>query len=143
MKKLLGTGLIADFPTLKGNIWPRATLDRLLFGPETKEAIKLGLLGGGILDRSLAILDPTSLGKPKDNVITHFVTDLGLFKDEVVVEVETVDSPQARALFDAVKNPRAALVLIMPQSQIGSGLIIKKVDGIRCVHIGERDEINV
>lgn len=143
MKKLLGTGLIADFPTLKGNIWPRAILERLLFGPETKEAIKLGLLGGGILDKSLANIDPSTLGKPKDNVITHFVTDIGLYKDEVVVEVETVDSPQARALFDAVKKPQAFMVCLMPESQIGSGLIIKKVDAIRCVHIGERDEFDV
>ena len=143
MKKLLGTGLIADFPTLKGNIWPRAVLDKLLFGPDTREAIKLGLLGGGILDHSLSSLFPETLMKPKDNIITHFVTDIGLFKDEVVVEVETVDSPQARALFDAVKNPRAALVCMMPESQIGSGLIIRKVDGIRCVHIGEREDLNV
>lgn len=143
MKKLLGTGIIVDFPTLKGNIWPKALVERLIFGPEMKEAIKLGLLGGGILDLSLANIDPSTLGKPKDNVITHFVTDIGLYKDEIVVEVETVDSPQARALFDAVKNPRAAMVMVMPESQIGSGLIIRKVDGIRCVHVGERDEINV
>lgn len=143
MKKLLGTGLIADFPTLKGNIWPREVIEKLIFSPETKEAINLGLLGGGILDNSLAHLDPNSVKKPKDNIITHFVTDIGLYKDEVVVEVETVDSPQARALFDAVKNPRAAIVCSMPESQIGTGLIIRKVNAISCVHIGERDEINV
>ena len=143
MKKLLGTGLIADFPTLKGNIWPKTLLEKILFGPEMQETIKLGLLGGGILDRSMALIDPSTLGKPKDNVTTHFVTDIGLYKDEVVVEVETVDTPQARALFDAIKNPRAAIVFIMPESQIGSGLIIRHVDGIQCVHIGERDEINV
>lgn len=143
MKKLIGTGLIADFPTLKGNIWPKALLEKLIFSSETKDAIQLGLLGGGILDYSLATLFPESLAKPKDNIITHFVTDIGFYKDEVVVEVETVDSPQARALFDAVKDPRAALVCMMPESQIGSGLIIKKVDGIRCVHIGEREHLNV
>lgn len=143
MKKLLGTGIIADFPTIKGNIWPRETIEKFLFSSATKTAIKAGLIGGGVLDLSMANIDPTTLGKPKDNVITHIVTDMGLYKDEVVVEIETIDSPQAKTLFESIKNPRAAMVLLMPQDQIGSGLIIRKVDGIRCIHIGERDDLNV
>jgi hypothetical protein len=143
MKKLLGTGLIVDFPTMKGNIWPREVVEKLIFNTKVKEDIKNGLIGGGILDLSMASIDPSTLGKPKDNVITHIVTDIGLFKDEVVVEIEVIDSPQAKELFESIKNPRAALVLAMPQSQIGSGIIVRKVDGIRCVHVGEREELNV
>lgn len=143
MKKLLGTGLIVDFPTLKGNIWPRAIIEKLIFSPQIKEDVKNGLIGGGILDLSMAKIDPTTLGKPKNNVITHIVTDIGLYKDEVVVEVEIIDSPQAKELFESIKNPRAALVLAMPEDQVGSGIIIRKVDGIRCIHVGEREELNV
>ena len=127
--KLLGTGIIADFPTINGNIYPKEVVDRLLSEETLKERISFGELIGGILD-------PKNLVVPKDGIITHRVIDVRLFNDEIVVEVDMLETSDAQQAMSKIEKPMAALVL-RGHDIIGKGCIINDVDAIRAVHIHE------
>lgn len=129
MKLLLGTGLIVDFPTMKANIYPKRVIDPLLSSAKLRKQLADGLIAGGIMDGDKL--------RPKNNLITHIVTDIKLYKEEIVVEVETVDSPQVKKAIAAIKKPKAAMILHLPESYIGEGIIIRKIYGVKCVHIAE------
>lgn len=129
MKLLLGTGLIVDFPTLKANIYPKRVVEPLLNSAKLKKQLADGLIAGGIMDGAKL--------RPKNNLITHIVTDIRLYKDEIVTEIETVDSPQVKKALAAIKKKKANLILHLPESYIGEGIIVRKIYGVKCVHITE------
>jgi hypothetical protein len=125
---VLGTGICADFPTLDGNIYPREVLESLVNNPKLKQSIKEGKLIGGVLSNNKLI----------DNTVTHHVTDIRLFNDELVIEVETKDDDiAAKLLLAPLSEPEAAVVIATP-NKLGRGETVREIQWVESIHIRER-----
>ena len=132
MKLLLGTDVIVDFPTRRGNIYPREIISSLLNRPDLRHRIKSGKINGGILDHNNPELEP------KRKVITHTVTDIRLYNDEIVVEVDISDDPGAKELLAETKKPMAFIIMKLRDDQLmEDGIIVRQIEDIISVHIGD------
>lgn len=128
MKLLLGTRLYVDFPTLDGIIYPRAVIEAALI--DARRNIDSGLILGGIFDES----NPAS---PQDGVITHYVTDILIYKEELAVELETIETADVDDRLAAIKNKKAAIIYRIPKGQGAPGTTVRKIVSIEAVHIRE------
>lgn len=128
MKLLLGTRLYVDFPTLDGVIYPRPVVEAAL--NESRHKIDSGLILGGIFDEAC----PTT---PKENMTTHYVTDILIYNDEVAVELETIETAEIDERLAEIKNKRAAIIIKVPTDQGAPGTTVRKIVSIEAVHIRE------
>lgn len=126
---ILGTGIIAEFPTLNGNLYPKAVLERAINDQYFRRKIECGEMIGGILDfRNQG---------PIGGIITHKVVDVRLFNEEVVVEIETVDDLEAKMMFLSIKSPEAAMLVNCPEAGM-TGMTIRQINGIKAIHVREK-----
>ena len=126
---ILGTGIIAGFPTLNGNIYPREVLEKAINDQYFRRKIECGEMVGGILDNRTQ----ECIG----NMITHKVLDVRLYNEEVVVEIETIDSIEAQLMFSSIKTPEAAMLVNCPEA-IATGMTIRQINGIKAIHVPEK-----
>lgn len=129
MKLLLGTRVYVDFPTLSAIIYPREVIDAMLADKKLRESIKNRTLVGGIFDGPFP--------NAKDGLITHFVTDIRLYNDEIVVELETLETDEVRAALDTIPHKKAAIVMKVPSDEGNIGSTVRKILSVECVHIKE------
>lgn len=129
MKLLLGSRLYVDFPTVNAIIYPRKVVEKALAAPELREALDNRMMAGGIYDGPHLT--------PKDGIITHVVTDILIYNDEVVAELDVIESPEVEKLLDTIKHKKAAIITKIYVGQGGPGSIIREILGIECVHIKE------
>lgn len=129
MKLLLGTRLYVDFPTIDAIIYPRAVVEAALNDPIFRDALTNRMIVGGIFDGPRIA--------PKYDIVTHFVTDIRIYNDEVVVELDVIDNPKIYELLDTIKNKKAAIIIKVASGQGAPGTIIRKILDIECVHIKE------
>lgn len=129
-KMIVGTGVYVDFPTMNGNIYTREAVVDALNDQSLKRRLSAGDVIGGILD-------PIEL-KPINGTITHRVIDIRLYKDEIIIEIETIDDPKVEKLLKKLKHPEAAITLTRPQTPNENGITINKIDSIQTAHLRER-----
>lgn len=124
---IVGTGVYVDFPTSNGNIYTRGIIDKTFNDPGLKKALIEGKVMGGILDIESC--------KPIDNVITHKVVDIFVYKDEVIVEIDTIDDKVIKSL----KHPQAAIILTGPNIKRGGQTFTESdnFDEVKAVHLRE------
>lgn len=127
MRMIIGTGVYVDFPTSNGNIYTRGVIEKIFSDPSLKKAIAEGKVLGGILD-------PESC-KPIGDIITHRVIDISIYKDEVIVEIDTINDKVIKSL----KHPQAAIVLTGPNLKKGGQTFTEEhnFDEVRAVHLRE------
>jgi hypothetical protein len=129
VKLLLGTRLYVDFPTIDAVIYPRKVVEDALNAPTFRDALKNQMIVGGIFDGPHLT--------PKHGIITHCVTDISIFNDEIVVELEIIDNPVVCELLGAIRHKKAAIIIRVTAGQGVPGSIIRKIIDIECVHIKE------
>lgn len=129
MKLLLGTRLYVDFPCPDGSIYPRSVVEDALNNTQFRDALKNRMIVGGIFDGPHLA--------PKHNIITHYVTDIRIYNDEVVAELEIIENPEVYELVESIKYKKAAIVVKIDISDGLPGSIIRKISDIECVHIKE------
>ncbi len=129
MKLLLGTRVYTDFPTTSAIIYPKEVMERALADNALREAIRDRKLVGGIFDGPHVT--------PKDSLITHYVTDIRIYNEEIVVELETIETDEVNEALAAIGRKKAAIVMQVPAAQGGVGSIVRKILSIECVHIKE------
>lgn len=127
--KLLGTGIIAGFPTTNGNIYPKDVLEKAINDQYFRRRVVAGEVVGGVLNpRTKDIVG---------NIITHKVMDVRFFNEELVVEIEVLDNTDAQTMFSSINDPEAVLMINCPEV-IFTGATIRQIDSIRTIHIRER-----
>lgn len=126
MKMTVGTGVYVDFPTINGNIYTRGLIHKVFFNPEFKQLLADGKITGGIMDSSC---------NPKSDVITHKVSDITLYNDEVVVEIEVLNPEPIKQL----KHPQAAIILSGPHVKYNGYTYTEEDDfhQVKAVHLRE------
>jgi len=128
---ILGTGVWSDFPTIKGIIYPKDVLESIIYNESIRNRLSNGNMVGGILSQSNTI-------KPLNGVTTHVVTDIQLYKGEVVVEIEYLD---IEMVHKHITTPEAAVIFKCPMDQPNYFGVINKIEDIYTVHIRERRSI--
>lgn len=131
MKLTLGTKLYADFPTTSGIIYTREAIIAVIQASEQK--ILDGLMVGGVFDEESPFV-------PKENRITHKVTNIFLYNNEIAVEIDTLEDEDTKRLIDTIKHKKAALVTKLPAKDGDPGSTVRKINSIECIHIREDKE---
>lgn len=126
MKLLIGTGVYVDFPTINGNIYTRQAVEKAISDQYLRDRLANGAITGGILDPKTC--------KPIDDVMTHKVLDIKLYKEEIIVEIDVFDD--TKSFIKSLEHPQAAIVMVRPQ-QLRNGQTITEIDEIRTVHLRE------
>jgi hypothetical protein len=124
---IIGSGIYVDFPTSRGNLYPKATIESALKDEDLRRRLSGGQVFGGIFDRMTF--------NSVDGIITHKVNDIRLFNDEIIADIELFDD--AKKLFESLKHPEIAII-IECDSLIGDGMTVHNIKSIETVHIRER-----
>ena len=95
MKLRAGTGIFVDKPSINGIVYTRAAVEAAIRDGTLRGRIAEGMLGG-LLNRDLDRIAEVS--KP-----THRVLDILLEDDQVVVDLELLDTPEGQLIRDAIK----------------------------------------
>lgn len=127
MKLTIGTGVYVDFPTSTGNIYTRQAINKALSNNSLRQKLLDRSMVGGILNSS---------NNPVNDVVTHKVLDIKLYKDEIVVDIEVLDNDDSLNLISLLDHPQAVIIMANPQPP-RTGQVITVIDEIRTVHLKE------
>lgn len=131
---IIGTGLIADFPTTEGNLYTRDCLEKLVNDSEFQGRVARGEMVGGVLN--------TKTLEPIGDIITHRVRRVEIFNGEIIVDIELIDNPESKSLVESINKLQAAVVVMAPE-KILSGMKIVKIDRIRAIHLREEKTVEI
>jgi hypothetical protein len=124
--KTCGTGVYVDFPTSSGNVYTRDAVETALSDPVLRALINAGTMVGGVINGTNDIIS---------DIKTHKVINIRIYKDEIVVDYEVLDTPQAEIMFNTLLNPEAVLIMSKQVQMTG---IINKIEPLRTVHLREK-----
>ena len=125
MKLTCGTGIYVDFPTSKGNIYTKQAVTDALRDEVMLSNLRSGKMLGGLMTND----------EHAGDVFTHIVRNIYVYKDEIVVDYEVLNNPEALRTFSILKRPEAVIIMMEKNNLSG---ILTKLDRIRTVHLREK-----